>query len=139
MVDWSDFDGIEYSWGEDIPPIDPADLEQPFFLGEVNLLPSGELFAEVYSRGEQADFSLGNVDYSGIDALLGIDRDDDTIETWADHADALPFEFDADDPDIRGPFFDEEDVNNFINETGLYWADIYYDYETDEYFIDVSY
>lgn len=137
MVDWDDFNpDYPSDWDENVPPIDD-DLPDPFYLGRADLLPSGELFADIYADTPTGDYSLRDVDFTGIEEILGIDEGHD--QGWADFAKDLPFDFDQDDPDVRGPFPDEESVNDFINETGLYWADIYYDDVTDDYFIDVSY
>lgn len=137
MTDWNDFDGIEEDWSEVIPP-EFDDMPDPVFLGRADLLPSGELWADLYTDQVTGDYSLQDVRFDSIRNLLGIEDAED-LSTWADKAEALPFGFDHDDPDIRGPFFDQDAVNNFIDETGMYWADIYYDAESDEYFIDVSY
>ena len=135
---WDDFDGIEDSWSEDIPLGFDDDLPDPFYLGRADLLPSGELFVDVYADTPTGDYGRDRISFDDLERLLGIDEPDEQ-ETWADQAGDLPFGFDQDDPDIRGPFPDEDSVNNFIDETGMYWADIYYDADHDEYFLDVSY
>lgn len=136
-MDWDDFyPDTDDDYNEFIPPTDD-DLPDPFLLGRVDLLPSGELFADIYADTPTGDYDRREISLAGIEELLGLDEGQD--QGWADMAEPLPFGFDADDPDIRGPFPDEESVNEFINETGMYWADIYYDPITNEYFIDVSY
>lgn len=131
---WDDYQpDFPDDWSEDIPPEfdEPPD---PFFLGRADLLPSGELWADIYADTPTGDYNLSAISFDEINSVLGLDED----TTWADFAKDMPFTFDADDPNIRGPFFDEEAVNNFITETGMYWAEIYYDPERDEYFINVT-
>ena len=137
MVDWDDYlpeepsDYAEFSQSAD--PLD--DLPDYEYLGRAYLLPDGSAFADAYAL---PDTDFAHVSYDSLDTFFDIDRGDEQM-SWADFAKDIGLNFDRDDPDVRGPFPSEEDVNNFIQETGLWWADIYYDDDTDTYFVDVSY
>lgn len=122
-------------WGE-LPPPDEEFPPEPLFLGRADLLPSGELWADVYTDSVTGDYSLRDVSYDSIDQLLG--RDASEGDWVDDHATSLPNGFDSMEDGIRGPFPDSESVHNFLQETGLWWADVYYDPELDEYWIDVE-
>lgn len=137
MVDWDGFESDDPADYSEFVPSDNLfdDLPDYEYLGRAYLLPDGSVYADAYAL---PDTDFRHVSFDTLDSFFDRDRDDEQM-SWTDFAKDVPFGFDRDDPDIRGPFPSEDDVNNFINETGLWWADIYYDDDTDTYFVDVSY
>lgn len=110
------------------------DENAPQFEGRFSLSDDGSWFADVFSQGSDENVELGLHDIAqGLGIEINQDMLLDLIATEGTE------DFDSGDPDARGPY-DKDEVINFMNETG-WWgiADIYYDADFDEYYVNINY
>lgn len=116
-----DFDDDEADGGED--------------LGRFELDGEGS-YADVHAGGG-AEFDPQDMDFSDIFDALDIDVDQEFLlnQIMIDGLD----NYDSSDVDARGPY-DRTEVIEFLNDTG-WWgiADVYYDADSDSYYVDINY
>lgn len=122
MSDFFPFDG------------DEEEGSSPEFQGSFPISEDGEWFADVYGQGDG-----DNVAFSFHDIFSGLDIDA-SQEFMLDMISVHGLDgYDSASDDARGPY-DHDEVIQFLNETG-WWgiADVYYDEDSGEYYVDINY
>lgn len=134
----SDWDGESFdpwpTW--DSRPEDDDFSLDPELLGRVPLTDDGSIFADVYGVDGTTfeDIPQGGFDFSDLNDLLGIPNDDDLYAMEVnDFSDYVP----GIDDDLR-EFPTLEAVREFLNDTGFWDSDVYYDADEDRYYVDVE-
>lgn len=124
-------------FGED--DSEAADYE---FLGRVDMDDDGRYQADVFRNNDAEEGDDLRLDLDAMFDLLGVDLNDqdillDLLTQRIDPEAGNPI--DLADKNTRGGY-DREEVLRFLNETG-WWgiADVYYDAELEEYFIEINY
>lgn len=115
---------------------DPIEDDPPF-IGRIEIDADGEFFADVFgdiNEAENAEWDLREL----LDTL-DIDLNDKDVMLAQITQDVDADELDMSNDDLRGPY-DKDEVKDFLDETG-WWgiADIFYDEEYDDYYIDINY
>lgn len=123
-------------------PLDDDDDGSYDFLGRVDLDDEGLYQADVYKSEDAEEPDELHLDLEGMLDLLGVDINDqdvllDLLTQRVDNFEDTGL--DAKDKDFRGGY-DREEIIKFLNETG-WWgiADVFYDAEFDEYYININY
>lgn len=135
--DWQDSGETPVDWSSDLD-FGAGDLDiDPIYLGRVDLFPDdpGNLFANVYTE-PGFNYDPLSVEFGQLEDLLNIPDARDRAEFYGNLQDASALDMDS--PDVRGPFPDRETVEDWLRETGLEeFSEVYYDSETDQYFIEI--
>lgn len=111
---------------------------EPTYLGSVQFMPEspGAIEGHMYTDGSDLPLGIGDLDLKPLAELLGLEGFEPAGELFFE---PLPPDFDFDNPDVRGPFFDDESVNNWLNDTGLFAnATVYFDEDTGEYWVEIG-
>lgn len=124
----SDFPPDDYEFNSTEEDFDPP------FLGSADIDDQGS-HVDIYA--DESDPPEGGYQFRDVFNILDIDPDQDFLfnQITIDGTE----NFDAGSTDARGPY-DRDEAIEFLNDTG-WWgiADVYYDEETDSYFIDINY
>lgn len=113
----------------------------PEFIGRFEIDGEGAFFVDAF-RNADAD-EPESFDFRDLYEALDVDPNDkdfmlDQIKQSLEDADGS-VKFDFDDNDARGPYTREE-VLAFLDETEFWGiADVYYDEDFDEWYIDINY
>lgn len=124
-------------------PDDESEETGRDYLGNFDLDEDGIFSADVYRNTDAEAVEDLQLKLDDILDLMGLDINETDVLfdliTQSSVNIFSEFGFDANDKDSRGGYTREEAIN-FLQETG-WWgiADVYYDEEFDEYYIDINY
>jgi hypothetical protein len=108
-------------------------------LGRIPLDPDGYIEVEIFRDLDAPNVEEINYDLRELYGELGIDPQDPDFQFDQIVIGGVPEDFDYNDKDVRGGY-DRDEAINFLDETGFWHiADIYYDEDTDTYYIDINY
>ena len=128
-----------YEWDNPDQEYEPGETDtEPTYLGSVQFMPDspGAIEGHIYTDGSDFPINLDDLDFAPLGALLGLEGFEPAEETFFE---PLPPEFDFDNPDVRGPFFDLEAVDNWLDSTGMANnVSVFFDEDTGEYWIEIE-
>lgn len=115
---------------------DPIEDDPPF-IGRFGIDDEGEFFADVF--GDVNETENANWDLRDMLDALDIDLNDKDVMLDQITQDVDADNLDMSGEDMRGPY-DRDEVKQFLDDTG-WWgiADIFYDKDYDDYYIDINY
>lgn len=111
---------------------------EPTYLGSVQFMPEspGAIEGHIYTDGSDFPTELDQLDFAPLGELLGLEGFAPAEETFFE---PLPPDFDFDNPDVRGPFPDQESADNWLNDTGLFGnVQLFEDEDTGEFWIEIE-
>lgn len=127
---------------QDFDPNGEGEGDEFDFLGHVDLDAEGHFQADIYAETSDPFDSADAFTLQDMFELIGLDVSNegdllDLITHRDDNIEGIGFDFS--DADARGGYTRDE-VIAFLDETG-WWgiADVYYDEDYEEYYIDINY